>query len=109
MVDATILRNSLLRDGASATGSTAATIALQKKNGASGQNEFLNLLVTQLKNQDPMEPMKNDEFAVNLAQFSQLEQLISINEKVGNEGVDLGTLSAYLGHEVTLGGDSVSV
>lgn len=110
MVDATTLRNSLLRDSSSATGTpAAATSALQQKNGAIGQSEFLNLLVTQLKNQDPMEPMKNDEFAVNLAQFSQLEQLISINDKVGNQGADLGTLSAYLGHEVTMNSDQVAV
>ncbi len=40
-----------------------------------GKNDFLNLLVTQLRFQDPMEPMKDQEFVAQLAQFSQLERL----------------------------------
>src|SRR5512147_3235633 len=39
-----------------------------------GQNDFLNLLVTQLKNQDPLKPVDNQEFVAQLAQFSQLQQ-----------------------------------
>ena len=37
------------------------------------KDQVLQLLVTQLKNQDPMNPMDSQQFAVNLAQFSQLE------------------------------------
>ncbi len=47
-----------------------------------GKTEFLNLLVAQLKNQDPMNPMDNQQFIAQLATFSSLEQLISINEGV---------------------------
>lgn len=90
--------------------STSGTSSAKKAaNDKIGKNEFLNLLVTQLKNQDPMDPVKNDQFAVNLAQFSQLEQLMSINDKVGQTTSDLGSLAAYLGHEVTLNTDKVSV
>jgi flagellar basal-body rod modification protein FlgD len=39
-----------------------------------GQGDFLKLLVTQLKNQDPLNPTDNTEFVAQLAQFSQLEQ-----------------------------------
>lgn len=39
-----------------------------------GQDQFLNLLVAQLKNQDPLKPVDNDQFIAELAQFSQLEQ-----------------------------------
>ncbi|MEQ1795928.1 MAG: flagellar hook assembly protein FlgD [Nitrospira sp.] len=39
-----------------------------------GQNDFLKLLVTQLKNQDPLKPMDNTSFVAELAQFSQLDQ-----------------------------------
>jgi flagellar basal-body rod modification protein FlgD len=46
------------------------------------KTEFLGLLVAQLKNQDPMNPVNNDQFISQLATFSSLEQLISINEGV---------------------------
>jgi flagellar basal-body rod modification protein FlgD len=46
------------------------------------ESEFLNLLVTQLKNQDPLNPADNQQFLAQLAQFSSLEQLMSINKTV---------------------------
>ena len=42
-------------------------------------DEFLKLLVVQLKHQDPMNPVDNQQFLAQLATFSSLEQLISIN------------------------------
>lgn len=69
------------------------------------QNDFLNLLVTQLQNQDPLNPMENEQFAVQLATFSQLEQLIQINGKLDTEtqgGMEMGSLASYLGHQVAL-------
>ena len=54
----------------------------------SGQNvdkqAFLNLLVTQLKNQDPFEPLENEAFLAQLATFSQLEEAQSTNQLLGN-------------------------
>ena len=41
--------------------------------GAMGQKDFLTLFTTQLKNQDPLDPVKNEAFVAQLAQFSQLE------------------------------------
>lgn len=88
---------------------TAASETPKKtKNDQVSKNEFLNLLVAQLKAQDPLDPMKSEQFAVNLAQFSQLEQLVSINDKLGG-GQDLSTLAGYLGNEVTLNSDTVHV
>ena len=39
-------------------------------------NQFLNLLVTQLKNQDPLDPMDANEFTSQLVQFASVEQQI---------------------------------
>lgn len=48
---------------------------------------FLKLLVAQMKNQDPTNPASPDQLAAQLAQFSSLEQLISMNEKMDNMGL----------------------
>ena len=47
-----------------------------------GKNEFLTLLVTQLRNQDPLSPLQPHEFAAQLAQFTSVEQLTQLNEAV---------------------------
>ena len=47
-----------------------------------GSDAFLQLLVTQLQNQDPTNPESNTEFVAQLATFSSLEQLTSINKGV---------------------------
>ena len=46
-------------------------------------NTFLTLLVAQLKNQDPLAPQDGAQFVAQLAQFNSLEQLISINNRLG--------------------------
>lgn len=46
--------------------------------GAMGKNEFMKLLVAQMTNQDPMNPMNGEQMAAQLAQFSSLEQLMNI-------------------------------
>jgi flagellar basal-body rod modification protein FlgD len=58
-----------------ANGSTAAA-----KKSATGKDEFLKLLVTQMKNQNPLEPVKDAEFLGQLAQFSTLEGMQQLNK-----------------------------
>jgi flagellar basal-body rod modification protein FlgD len=89
-------------------------------NGLTGQKEvvdkqdFLMLLVTQLKNQDPLSPMDGTEFTAQLAQFSALEQLQSINAKmdqfVATHGMaPNGAAIDYIGKTVTVDGQTVTI
>ena len=81
-----------------------------------GKQDFLQLLTTQLKTQDPMNPMKGQEFAAQLAQFSSLEQLLNINETLGGQSTSNGILASrinssmaadFLGKEVQAGGNAL--
>lgn len=53
-----------------------------EKNNEMGQQEFLNLLIVQMQNQDPLKPMENAEFMQQTATFSQLEQSIKMNQSM---------------------------
>ncbi|MEB2344396.1 MAG: hypothetical protein OZ948_06640 [Deltaproteobacteria bacterium] len=50
---------------------------------ALGRDEFLTMLLAQLQNQDPLNPQDATEFTAQLATFSMLEQLISIQSGIG--------------------------
>ncbi len=51
--------------------------------GTLGRDEFLKMLIAQLENQDPLNPQDSTEFSAQLAQFSSLEQLLRIDEGLG--------------------------
>ncbi|MBQ9700002.1 MAG: hypothetical protein IJV71_05205 [Lachnospiraceae bacterium] len=51
---------------------------------ALGKDAFLQLLVTQLQHQDPLQPQDNSEFVAQLAQFSSLEELQNLTSTMGN-------------------------
>ena len=59
---------------------SAPRTALPTNPSGMGRDEFLKMLVAQLKNQDPLNPMDGKDMAAQLAQFSQVEQLIKLNE-----------------------------
>lgn len=97
------------------TGGMQATATdAKKKEAAMGKDQFLTLLLAQLKNQDPLSPMENSDFTAQMAQFSSLEQLFNVNDNL--EG--LQTLAAsqngtqalnLIGKEIEASGDSVHV
>lgn len=71
--------------------------------GAAGEpnkadkNMFLQLLVAQLRNQDPMQPTDGTQFVGELAQFQQLEQAINTGQDVSAIRADLDALAATKG------------
>ncbi|MGI8507775.1 MAG: flagellar hook assembly protein FlgD [Gemmatimonadaceae bacterium] len=69
--------------GAAATGGSNSQSAItQAAGGAMGKDQFVKLLVTEMKNQDPLSPMDGKELAAQLAQFSSVEQLVNVNTKL---------------------------
>ncbi len=64
---------------------------------------FLRLLVTQLRYQDPINPMDSREFAAQLAQFTTVEQLISINETLAAQTDAYGALAQGIQNSVAAG------
>lgn len=73
-----------------------------------GKDEFLQLLVAQLKYQDPLEPQSSDEFIATSAQFTVVEKLEELTAQGENTALinALATASSLIGREVTaLGSD----
>ena len=75
-----------------------------------GKDDFLHLLVTQLQNQDPLNPTDHTEFTAQLAQFSSLEQLNNVNdnlEELQNFQASANNSQAVslLGKEITTNGN----
>jgi len=71
-----------------------------------GQDAFLNLLTTQLQNQDPSNPMSNEDFIAQLAQFTSVEQLMGMRDLLQEQSYGLAALNSssmanLLGTEVT--------
>ncbi|RON06261.1 flagellar hook assembly protein FlgD [Pseudomonas brassicacearum] len=79
-----LLANSSVKStGTAANGLSAATSSVTGGK-ALGKDAFMQLLVTQLKNQDPLSPQDNSAFVAQLAQFSSLEGITSLNTTVSS-------------------------
>lgn len=75
-----------------------------------GQDSFLKLLTTQLQNQDPSNPMSNEDFIAQLAQFTSVEQLMGMREILQEQAYGIAALNSssmanLLGTEVTAASD----
>ena len=83
------------------------------KNDVLGKDAFLKLLVTQLQNQDPLNPLDDKEFIAQLAQFSSLEQMTNISEGIASltektAQQDMLSAVSYIGKEVTAEGGTMT-
>tara|TARA_B110000027_G_C16063107_1_gene275489 strand:+ start:485 stop:1180 length:696 start_codon:yes stop_codon:yes gene_type:complete len=101
------------------TNSATASAAAGDSNSAAAQakldedlNKFLNLLVTQLKNQDPLDPMDANEFTSQLVQFASVEQQIYQNSNLEKmlslqETSQISTMVDFIGNQVEFFGQDV--
>ncbi len=100
--------------GANAAAAAAATAAKDAANGsasalASDFDTFLQMLTTQMQNQDPLNPIESSDFAVQLATFSSVEQQIRTNDLLadmvaGNGASGLAQLAGWVGMEARVSG-----
>lgn len=74
------------------------------------QADYMKLLVTQLQNQNPLDPLDNNEMASQLAQFSQLQQLETMNSSFAKvlKTVEHDYATSLLGKEVSFVGETES-
>jgi flagellar basal-body rod modification protein FlgD len=68
-----------------------------------GKDSFLKLLLTQLKNQDPLSPMQSYEFTGQLAQFTQIESLDSIKDLLTQQTESNSSLISTIGSTLSVG------
>lgn len=102
-------------DGITSAGTSGVEYATQKKSDLD-KDAFLKLMIAQLQNQDPLEPLDGTDYSAQLAQFSSLEQMQNINETL-NRSLDANyllsqsvnnTMTANLiGKEVKIAGNTV--
>ena len=93
--------------------SDAARSATDKAKLDEDLNKFLNLLVTQLKNQDPLDPMDANEFTSQLVQFASVEQQIYQNSNLEKlvevqKASQVSNLVNYLGTTIESSGDTIN-
>ncbi|WP_233254280.1 flagellar hook assembly protein FlgD [Salipaludibacillus keqinensis] len=78
----------------------------QKDKGVGNQDldkdAFMKILLTQLQNQDPMNPMEDKEFIAQMAQFSSLEQMTNMNENI-QKFIERQTQTDFVSHSDLIG------
>lgn len=90
------------------------TASSQVTKSVMGKDDFLKMLLAQLKHQDPLNPVDSKDFAAQLAQFSSLEQLQNINTQLSSLGSSIslmtnGQLANIIGNEVSAAGNTINV
>lgn len=98
----------------SAINSTASSSTTASKNAADTQDRFLKLLVAQMNNQDPLNPMDNAQVTSQMAQIQQVTSLSTLDTSIKNLGLQLGQMQAMqsislVGREVAVPSDKLRV
>src|SRR5271169_5660239 len=94
--------------------SSASAVANAVTDNGLGENAFLKILMAQIQNQDPLQPMDDTTFVTQLAQFSSLEQQVSTNQilqtQAAQQQAQLNAQDASLvGHTVTVSGATTTL
>lgn len=74
--------------------------------GSMDQQDFLNLLITQLQNQDPLSPLDNADFMAQTTAFSQLDEMINMNKGMADL-VEMMKLQAANGNSLLTGANTI--
>lgn len=96
--------------GSSYNATSSATAATTSTNNSLGKDAFLGILVSQLKYQNPLEPLKPDEFLTQLSQLTQVEQLTNLTSSL-NELKTSGNMTQWIstiGKKVNVASDRLS-
>ncbi len=88
-------------------GSSSQTTSTSTKNAADTQDRFLKLLVAQMNNQDPLNPMDNAQVTSQMAQIQQVTSLSTLDTSIKSLGSQLGQMQAL--QSISLAGREVSV
>jgi flagellar basal-body rod modification protein FlgD len=96
------------------TSSTTSSTTAKTKSNALGQDDFMTMLLAELKNQDPLNPMEGKDFAAQLAQFSSLQQLSNLNTTMSTlptylQAFSNAQMAGLIGNEAIADGDTITV
>lgn len=101
-------------DGVSSTTSSGSRLGTSRQTIADNFDTFLQLLITQLKNQNPLEPLDTNQFTQQLVQFTSVEQQLKTNEFLeammqSSQNANNAQAVGYVGKTVTVSGTTTDL
>jgi flagellar basal-body rod modification protein FlgD len=103
-----------INPAATATGASSVSSTLDRTEIASNFTTFLQLLTTQLKNQNPLDPLDTNQFTQQLVEFAQVEQQMKSNDQLASlvsleKSAQTTTALAYVGATVVVDGSTAQL